>query len=401
MHRALRPPSAANVALLGALLLATPAPPPAAAADVEALRRAVLDPAQATAARVKAAASLEKEDVEALGNAILEIGKAKDQKNLPFLVEWTVKDDALHLRALAVHAALQSSPDGVLQAYLDKTGTDDTKGAVRAVHAVGLLVGPLKDRSAYPRLLELTRGSRPILGVEAARALSRCMDKRTAKEVLDATVSVADEHVRKHLVWALQDLTGKGAEKSLEGLKGRPGDEGRRATEALRILADKEEEDFEWNPLAVKGVADWWTKGRTRDRKPSLDKLDKDTQAKVQGFLDYLAKEAPVWHHLFCSTVHQIMFRPGSELRSFDPEKKTLYIPGTELLQCSSDWQGAYVLARYGCIAFDSLHGAPGVGHRGWEPAYVEMHSFYVATKRAPEPLEAFVAKFVAGKPWR
>lgn len=385
-------------------LLALASPGPAAAADPpEKLRDTVLEAAMQDDTRLKAAASLSRANPEMLGEAIRELGeKRKDPRNVGFLAKYACAEEVRHLRVLAVWAAWQTAPEAVLTPFVEKTASDDEKQAARAADALGLLAPVLKDRTPYARLLEMARGDRVFAAIDAARAVNRAMDPRNNRDLAEAICGAQDRHVIKHLVWAIMDLEkAKGAERLLGAFRSRQGKPGENAQEAIDVLQDKQADDFEWRPLGLRDVPEWWTKGRPKDRKVEIAIGNEEMKAQVQGFLDELAKTAPAWGHLVGSTIHKISLRPASAPPEiFDAKKKVLYINASEISQCETPWQGAYILARDANIALCAILGEPSTGHRGWEPAYVEVHSFYKRTNRNPGKLEEFVDAAVAKKPW-
>ena len=352
--------------------------------------------------RLKAAAALSLSGPELLGNALLELGeKKKDPRNLAFLVSYACAEETRHLRLVAVWAAWQTSPEGVIAAFLGKTTGDDEKSVARAADAVGLLAPVLRDKTSYPRLLEIARGGKTFAAIEAARALDRASDPRLLRDIVDAVCTVGDNHVRKHLAWVVLDLMGdKNARSTLEPLKGKPGDAGKNAAEGVNILLDKQAVQVAWRPLVLREVPDWWRKGRPKDLKVDIAIGDADTKAKVQTWLDFLAKEAPAWGHLVGSALHCIALDSKKDTAIFDLKKMTLHINASEIARCEIPWQGAYVISRDACIAMCGILGEPDGGHRGWEPAYVEMHSFYKTTKKPAGSLAEFVDAAVEKKPW-
>jgi len=386
-----------------ALLLPAAPPPAAAAADPpEKLRDTVLEGAMQDETRLRAASSLSTKDPEMLGGALLELGeKRKDPRNLAFLAKYACSEEVRHLRVLAIWAAWQTAPEGALAPFVDRSAADDEKQAARAAEALGLLAPVLKDRTAYARLFEVARGPKTFAGIEAARAVDRAMDRRNNRDLVDAICTAPDNHVRKHLVWALMDLEKeRGAKAILEPLRGRQGSAGKNAAEAVDILLDKQADDFEWRPQVLREVPDWWKAGRPKGAKTEIAIGDADTRAKVQGWVDELAKSAPAWGHLVGSVLHKIAIRASKAPEIFDVKKKALYIDAGEIAQAETPWQGAYILARDANIALCGILGEPATGHRGWEPAFVEVHSFYRTTKKSAGKIEDFVDERVAKKPW-
>jgi hypothetical protein len=339
-----------------------------------------------------------------LGDTLLEMAeKQKSPGNLNLLVAFTLQEDVRHLRLLATYAAWQSAPDAVMAAFLDKAADGDDKHAMRAVEAAGLIAPLLKDRTAYAKILEVARGERVYPGIEAARALNRAMDRRLEREIVDAACRTPDNHVRKHLVWAVMDLEGdeKPASRIFEPLRGRQGPAGKNADECVQILLDKLAAPFEWNPSALKGTAEWWKSGRPKGPQTEIGFRDDESKAKVGGWFAGLKKEAPAWENLVNSVLHKVVLRTNQrEPDIFDLKKKALAIDGTEMARCETDWQGAYVLARDAGIGLCAILGEPAAGHRGWEPAFVEIHSFMKSTRHSAGKLDAFVDGKIGEKPW-
>ncbi len=390
----------AGLLALGAGAPLAAAPPARAVDDPAELRKTVEAPGDA-AARVKAATSLAKVDPESLGDALLAVAKAKRPEDVPFLVDLALKTDVRHLRTLAVHAAWRAGPEAALAAFRERTAGDDLKASLRAVEALGLVAAAQKDRSAQARLLEILRGPKEALAVEACRAIARSGDKSLGGEVADAVSTVGDEHVRKHAVWTLQDLIGKkNAQARLASMKFRPGDPGKRAGEGEQIVLDEEEKEFAWDPAALSKVPAWWEKQRPKGLKPEIAIGDKDMRERIQAFLEFLAKKAPAWDHFARSSFAKIQLRTGADRVLVDPEKGVLMFPVNEILQVNQDWKGGYLLARDACMVFQAALGEPHLAHRGWEPAYVEMHSYYLNIRETAGEFWKFVTEAVAKKPW-
>ena len=390
------------LALLGLALTAAPGWARAPSSEAEKLRDALLDATLDLRRRVKAADSLSRVDPEMLGNALFSMeGPRKDPHHLPFLVAYTVQEEVPHLRMVAVHAAWITDPEKVMDAYFEKAEASEEKEAIRAIHAIGMLAPVLKDRAAYPRLLKIAGGSRVYPGVEAADAVARAGDRRLLKDLLDAAITVPDDHVRKHVVWGIQDLEEKRkAIKMLEVQKRRPGKEGKNANEGVEILLDEGANPFAWDPMALKGIKDWWEKDRPKNGEVGIAIGDEETKEKVKTWFTELEKTAPAWRHFVGSTLRSISIRTQQSPDIFDAKKRVLGIDATEITRCETPWQGSYVVTRDACIAFRAITGAPQAGHRGWEPAYVDIHSFYKTTKHAPGSLTEFVDRAVSGKPW-
>jgi hypothetical protein len=398
------------LALLVPLSLASAAgavPPPAPADEGTAkLREQVLDGALMEANRLKAALALERADPELLGNALLEMGeKQKSAGNLPFLVAFTMKEEARHLRYVAAWAAWSSAPEAAAAAYLDKVGTsEDEKGEVRAVEAAGFVAGAQKDRAALKRLLEIAKGPQATAAIEAARAVNRSMDRRMLQDAYEAACGAKDNHARKHLVWAAMDLCGsdRQAQKTFEGMRGKPGEIGRNASECAAILLDKQAVPFEWKPDALKDAPAWWKVGRPKDLKCefAVNDKDKETKDKLQSWFDEAKKGSPAWGHYAASSLHRIARRTDKAYEIYDLKKKTLSIDSSEILQCDNPWKGSYVLCRDSGIAFSAQMGEPSRDHRGWEPAYVDLHSYMKACRQAVGKLQDWVDECVAKRPW-
>lgn len=386
-----------------AALALLPRPAAAPAADPpEKLREVVVGAAFLDENRLRAAAQLSQARPDMLGDALVALGeKEKDARNLNFLAKYATQEEVRHLRVLAVWAAWQTSPEGVAAAFVERTTQEDEKVAARAVDAIGLVAPLGKDRSCYARLFEIVREGTPVVAIEAVRAINRTMDRRHLRDVLDAICTVSDNHVRKHLVWMVLDTEGeRGAGKMLDSLKGRPGEAGKNGVEATEILKDKQSEAFAWNPQALKDVPDWWKKGRVAGGAVAVNIGDPETREKVQGWIEELKTTAPAWESLVTSTLHRIALRVQKEPEIFDAKKKVLLLDAGEIARCETPWQGAYVLSRDACIALSALLGEPSTGHRGWEPAYVDIHSFYRTTKRSAGKLGDFVDAAIAKKPW-
>lgn len=392
-----------RLAAASALLLALEAPAASLPGDPpEKLKSYVVDGAFSVETRLKAAVDLAREGPVLLGDALVELGeKAKDPANIDFLVKYVCSEEVRAFRLLGTWAAWQSSPDGVVAAFLKMAEAEDDKQAARAVEAAGLAAPLGKDRAVYARFLEIARGPRVFPGIEAARAANRLMDRRLTRDIVAAAVEAVDNHVRKHLVWAVMDLEGeKGAQKTFEGMKGRPGDAGKGAKECAEIVLDKASEEFAWRPQVLREAADWWRKGRPAGGALEVTIGDRSTKDKVAGWAAELRATAPAWGCFADSVLHKVNLRTTKEPEIFDVKKKTLFIDAAEIARVESDWQGSYVLSRDACIALCGILGEPSTGHRGWEPAYVEIHAFYKTTKRNAGKLEEFVDKAGAGKPW-
>ena len=387
----------ATIALLSVLALVP------AAEDAAALRGQVLDPVFMEKSRVKAAVSLVKLDPEMLGDALIEIGdKQKNAANLPFLVAYTVVEEARHLRLVATWAAWASDPAKAASAYLDRSKAEDEKEACRAIEAAGWIVAMAKERDAWPRFAEVAKGNRVQAGIEAARALNRTMDPRVHKVLVDAACTATDNHVRKHLVWAVLDLEGgeKPVAKIFEGLRAKTGDYGKNANECAQIVLDKQATPFNWRADALKDVPGWWKAGRPKGLQPEIAIKDDAIKAKFGSWLDEMKKDVPGWEHYARSVLHRFVYRADKDFEVFNLKKLTFNIETSEVQRCETPWQGAYVLARSAGIAFSSQFGEPSRDHRGWEPAYTDLHSFMKSTRKQPGKLAEFVDECLAKKPW-
>ena len=398
--RTLLPLPAALLLLLGPACL-----PPALAQDSpEKLRDQVLQGAMLEQSRMRAAEALEKADPEMLGSTLLEMAeKRKDPGNVDFLTSYTLRTEVRHLRVLSVLAAFASSPERAAEIYAGRFGHEDERVAMRAVEAAGLIAPHLKERAAlYEKIAEVARDGRVFAGIEAARALNRAMDQRLKRTIVDSACKAKDNHVRKHLVWAVMDLEGgeKPATRIFDSLKGRPGEEGRNAAECSEILLDKEARPFSWNPKALLDVAAWWKSGRPKDVKVDITIGDRVTKAKVQGWYDGMRKEVPAWEHFAASAFLRLSLRTTKDPEIFDLKKRNLQVDAAEIAQVETDWQGSYILARAAGIAMAATLGEPSAYHRGWEPSYVDLHCFMKATKRGGTKLETFVDEALAKKPW-
>ena len=71
-----------------------------------------------------------------------------------------------------------------------------------------------------------------------------------------------------------------------------------------------------------------------------------------------------------------------------------------EIAQCETDWQGAYVLARGAGVALTTILGEPPTGHRGWEPAYLDLYGFMKVTKHAVGTPAEFLDESMGKRPW-
>ncbi|MHC4923946.1 MAG: hypothetical protein ACYTG4_07685, partial [Planctomycetota bacterium] len=179
-------------------------------------------------------------------------------------------------------------------------------------------------------------------------------------------------------------------------------DTGARAKEALELLMDEQALPFKgWKADTLKDIPGWWKKGRKKNLEPLITIKDAETKKKVESFLAELDTTVPQWGHLVRSTVHNISLRTRQQEMVFDPKNKTLFVTASELLRCQTPWQGAYVLSRYSTMGLGAVMAEPLDGHRGWEPAYVQMHAFYRATKRMAGKLDTFVEDAVDSKPWQ
>jgi hypothetical protein len=403
----MRAPPAGLVLLvvLGSCLLpGAPAAPAAAADDApEKLRDQVLDAAGNDGLRLKAAQALARKNPEMLGGALLELGeKTKNAVNLPFLVSYDVQEETRHLRYMATYAAWMSAPDKAAGAFLDKSAAEDEKVAIRAIEAAGLVAGVQRDKAAWDRLLELAKGKQVTAGIEAARALDRAMDPRLLEKLKEAGCAAADNHVRKHIVWAVLDLIGndRTAAKAFEQMHGRPGDLGKNADECVSILGDKQAVPFAWKADVLKDAASWWKGGRPKDLKCDTTMKDKAMKDRIQGWFDEMKKVTPAWESYAVSVLQHIGFRSEKSFEIFDLKKKTLMVDSTEIAQCDNNWKGSYVLARDAGIAMCALLGEPSRDHRGWEPAYVDLHSFMKANKQSAGKLQDWIDEQIAKKPW-
>ena len=125
--------------------------------------------------------------------------------------------------------------------------------------------------------------------------------------------------------------------------------------------------------------------------------------AMVGPDLDRLAemkKDVPGWEHYARSVLHRFVYRADKDFEVFNLKKLTFNIETSEVQRCESPWQGAYVLARSAGIAFSSQFGEPSRDHRGWEPAYTDLHSFMKSTRHPPGKLAEFVGECLAKKAW-
>ncbi len=394
---------------LALLLALVPSPPPRACLaappgeDLAKLRAQVLDGTGMDEPRLRAALALERADPEMLGNAFLEMAeKQKSAGDLNLLVAFTLQEETRHLRLMATYAAWQSAPDRAAAAFLEKIGDEDDKHVMRAVEAAGLIAPLLKDRTPYAKILEVAKGPRAFPGIEAARALNRAMDRRLEREIVDAACATPDNHVRKHLVWAVMDLEGdeRPATKVFEAQRARAGPTGKNANECAEILKDKMATPFTWNPQALKDAGTWWRSGRPKDLQTAITWKDKDIQDKFNSWFDEMKKDAPVWEHMARSCIPAVGLRTAKLPEVYDLKRRTFFIEATEIIQCQSAWQGSYVLARDAGIALAATLGEPSAGHRGWEVAYVDLHSFMKTTKHGGQTLEKFVDESVAKKGW-
>jgi hypothetical protein len=369
--------------------------------DPVALRARLLDGSLDAEPRVKAGFALLSKDPEALGTALAEMGKKKDAAAVPVLVGLAVKIAPRHLRLLATAAAKEADGPAALTAFLGRTGASDMGERVRAVECAGLLFPLSKDKDAQAKLLELARTGPPLVAIEAIRGLSRSPDAKLEKEMLDLCVTVGDDHVRKHAAWAVLDRAGeRNSLKKVESMKGRPGEAGARAVEAAEVLRDAEERPFEWDPQPLKRVLAWWSAGRSTPGRIEINIGDKETKEKVDGFLAELRTTVPAWAHLVeCAFGTVALGGPTDPL--VDYKSKAVRVRASEILQCQTNWQGAYVLVRNAGIAISEMVGEPFEDHRGWEPSYQDVHAFQIDTKRAPGALPDFVGGMVGKKPWR
>jgi hypothetical protein len=390
--------------LLTALLLG--APPVTAAApgdDPAALKGQVLDPAFMEKTRVQSAKSLGKADTEMLGAALLEIGeKQKNPANVPFLVSYTVQEEARHLRLLATWAAWSSAPDQALAGFLARADSADERESCRAIEAAGFVGAVMKDKSGWPKFAEVAKGARVQAGIEAARALNRTMDRRAEKDIIDAACNAQDNHVRKHLVWAVLDFEEgeKPVARLFEGLRAKPGDTGKNASECAQIVLDKQATPFKWRSDALKDAGGWWKTGRPKGLQPEIAIKDDATKLKINEWLAEMKKEVPGWESYVRSVLHRIAYRADKDFEIFNLKKMTINIETSEVIRCESPWQGGYVLARDAGIAFSAQFGEPSRDHRGWEPAYADLYSYMKSTKHTPGKFAEFIDEALAKKPW-
>jgi hypothetical protein len=394
---------ARHLPALAALLLAAAAPAAPAAEDPAKLKEQILDATFLEATRLKAAKELVKADPEAMGAALLEMAeKQKNPAQLPFLAAYVAGEEVRHLRYMATYAAWSSAPEKAAAAFLERAGAEDEKQAIRSLEATGHVAAVQKDREAWTALLRAARGDRAMAGIEAARAVNRGMDRRILAEISDAALEVEDNHVRKHLAWAVMDLLGneRGALKHFEGMRGRPGAAGKNAAECAAILMDKQATPHEWKPAALKEAGNWWRTGRPKGNACVPGMKDAEVQGKIRGWFAEAAKYSPAWSHYIQSVCHEIDYRTAKGPEIFDVKKKVLALDAAEILRCETPWQGSYVAARGAGIGFAALLGEPASGHRGWEPAYVDLHSFMKTTKQSVPKLEEFVDQALAKKPW-
>lgn len=394
-----------TVALLAMAVVAILLPADAFAQEMDPHLRTVKDASADSGKRVKAAKSLEEKSPDLLVEAFLEMAHRKEPFNTEFLAQYVLGGETRLLRLAAVHAAMGCDPEGALKAFVLLADAEDEKAACRAIEAVGYLYAPLKskDTTILDHLVGIANGTRILPAIEATRALSRCGDRRLAKTFQDLVVSAPDDHVRKHAVWGLQDQLGtdRKVEKLLIPLKGRKGDEGANAAEGLEILKDKEELPFTWNVMGLKNLPDIWGK-RSPSGRPEVIIGDKITAEKVEGWIEHLSKMSPAWAQLLGTVATKIQFRPASEDRIYDPAKRMMFLTGQDVSMCETNWQGAYVISRNACMALGALLEEPSANHRGWEPSYVEMHTFYLADREHPPGnLTEFVEDNVKRKPWR
>jgi len=393
---------ALSVLLPSALLLA-PVPPAPAADDAATLKGQVLDAAFVEKTRVQSAKSLLKLDVEMLGAALLELGeKQKNPANLPFLVAYTVQEETRHLRLLATWAAWASAPDKAAAAFLDRSGAEDEREAVRAIEAAGFVGALTKDKETWPKLLSIAKGDRIQAGIEAARALNRTMDRRVERELIDAACNATENHIRKHLVWALLDFEGgdKPVQKIFEAQRARTGTPGKNANECVEIVKDAKAHAFTWRPDALKDAPAWWRAGRPKGLQPEIAIKDDATKLKFADWLEGMKKEVPAWENYARSVLHRIAYRADKDYEVFNLKKLTMNIETSEVIRCESTWQGEYILARAAGIGFCAQFGEPSRDHRGWEPAYVDVYSFMKSTKQNPGKFGQFMDDSLAKQGW-
>jgi hypothetical protein len=393
-------------ALLLLLAAGAPGAPGAAAAAGEEpakLKEQILDATFLEATRLKAAKELVKADPEMMGAALLEMGeKQKNPAQVPFLAAYVAGEEVRHLRYMATYAAWMCAPEKAAAAFLEKASAEDEKQAIRSIEAAGHVAAVQRDREAWTALLKIARGERVMPGIEAARAVNRGMDRRIQGELVDAALEAADNHVRKHLAWAVMDLQGneRGALKAFEGLRGRPGTAGKNAAECAAILMDKQAGPHEWKAAALKEAGNWWRTGRPKGNACVPGMKDEAVQAKIRGWFAEAAKFSPAWSHYIQAVCHEIDYRTAKGPEIYDVKKKVLALDASEVIRCETPWQGAYVAARGTGIGFSALVGEPSSGHRGWEPAYVDLHAFMKTTKQSAPKLEEFVDQAMAKKPW-
>jgi hypothetical protein len=389
-----------------AVAAAGAAPPPPPPGDEPAkLRDQVLTTALADATRVKSAQALEKVDPEMLGNAFVEMGeKLKSSANLEFLVLFTTKEEARHLRYVAAWAAWMSAPEMAANAFLEKASVEDDREAVRAVEAAGFVAGAQRDKEAWKKLMEIAKGTRTTPGIEAARALDRAMERQLLRDLTETACAASDNHVRKHLVWAVMDLIGsdRATQKTFEGMRGRPGDVGKNAEECATVVLDKQAVPFTWKSDALKDAPAWWKAGRPKGLQCefAVNDRDQETKDKFQSWFNELKKVNMAWWHYAASSLPRIARRTDKAFEIFDLKKKSLALDSSEILMCDTPWRGSYVLARDAGIAFSAQVGEPSRDHRGWEPAYVDLYSYMKASRQTVGKFQDWVDEAIAKKPW-
>ncbi|HEU4395591.1 MAG TPA: hypothetical protein VFS92_08495 [Planctomycetota bacterium] len=382
---------APSLAAAFALALAVGAPAAGAPQDDAAkakhqkLRDEILEGAFQDDTRLKAARLLEKGDPELLGATLLELAEGKkNPANLSFLAVYATEIETRLLRTLAIHAAWQSDPTKACARFLEKLPEDD-RMAARAVEAAGLIAAAQGDRAAIPKILEVTRTPRILPGIEAARAVNRMMEKYSVKDLVRAGLEAPDNHVRKHIVWAVLDIMEKerDVKSQFEKYKGAKAPVGKNAQECVNIIEDGESKPFVWNPMALKEVVTLWKTGRPKDLQPEIVWKDEEIRARFAAGFRELAKTSPAWGHYARSVLTKITIAPMDGPEIYKSKEKVLRVTAKEMTDAESDWQRSYILARDAGIVFCALLGEPSAGHRGWETAYADVWG-YMKTSRQP-----------------
>ena len=248
-------------------------------------------------------------------------------------------------------------------------------------------------------LLDLVRGEDQQIALQAARALARTGRTKDGSAIVEAVLGVDTEHVRLHLVWALQDMV-KSEDKAkalLAKYARKKGTIGYRARDAIDALDDRLA-PVEKYQVKFATIRKRFTPSGGR-KPPTLSGLSSAT-TRVQGILDDMKQSRPGYYHLFCAAVEKIQISRNSWVLNF--KKRTVNLRAARIAKWDRDPLFVYYFIQYGTIMFLQQMGDPSEGHRGWEEGVMAgwqyaMDSGKVGVDRNPD---TFMKGVIDDPPW-